>query len=62
MNEFHKELTDKFATIALQQLLRDDLSKSTDKQMGSKWVCKTSYVIAQEMMEARHAYYAAKTA
>ena len=37
MNEFHKELTDKFAMIALQELLRDDLAKSDTKQMGSQW-------------------------
>lgn len=51
-----------FAAHAMQELLRDDLARPVDKQMGYEWVSKYSYVIADEMMKARDEHYTTKTA
>lgn len=59
---YESDLLDAFAITAMQELLRDDLAKSVDKQMGYEWVGKYSYIIANEMMKARNANNTTKTA
>lgn len=59
---YESDLLDAFALAALQELLRDDLVKPIDKQMGIDWATKYAYIIADSMMEARRAHNAAKTA
>ena len=55
------ELMDLFASRAMTELLKHDLERPIEKQMGYEWVAKYSYVIAHTMMEAKNAYYASKT-
>lgn len=59
---YENDLLDAFAITALQELLKDDLAKSIEKQMGYDWATKYAYIIAESMMEARRAHHAAKTA
>lgn len=59
---YESDLLDAFAMTALQELLRDDLNKRIEHQMGIDWATKYAYIIADSMMEARRAHYAAKTA
>ena len=59
---YESDLLDAFAMTALQELLRDDLAKTVEKQMGYAWATKYAYIIANSMMEARSAHHAAQTA
>lgn len=59
---YENDLLDAFALAALQELLKDDLAKPIEKQMGYDWATKYAYIIAESMMEARRAHHAAKTA
>ena len=59
---YESDLLDAFAITAMQELLRDDLAKPIEKQMGYDWVGKYSYIIADQMMKARNAYNTSKTA
>lgn len=59
---YEKDLLDAFAMTAMQELLRDDLSKPIEKQMGYEWVGKYAYVIAHQMMKSRNENNTAKTA
>lgn len=59
---YEKDLLDGFALTAMQELLRDDLAKPIEKQMGYEWIGKYSYIIAAEMMKARNAHHTSKTA
>ena len=59
---YESDLLDAFAMTALQELLRDDLAKTVEKQMGYAWATKYAYIIADSMMEARRVHNAAKTA
>ena len=59
---YENDLLDAFAMTAMQELLRDDLAKSVDKQMGYEWVGKYAYVIANQMMKSRNENNATKTA
>lgn len=53
MSEYEGDILDMFAGIALAELLRDDLPKTPDQQMGYDWACKYAYIIAQRMMKER---------
>lgn len=53
MSEHEEDLLDTFAVVALGELLRDDLAKPIDKQMGYEWATKYAYIIAESMMKAR---------
>ena len=59
---YESDLLDAFAMTALQELLRDDLAKTVEKQMGYAWATKYAYIIANSMMEARSVHHAAQTA
>lgn len=59
---YEKDLLDAFAMTALAELLKDDLAKPVDKQMGYDWATKYAYVIAESMLKARNAHHATKTA
>lgn len=50
-----EQLLDYFAGIALGELLKDDLVKPIDRQMGYKWAAEYSYKIAKVMLEAKYA-------
>lgn len=62
LNYENDYLLDVFASTALQELLKDDLAKPIEKQMGYDWATKYAYIIAESMMEARRAHHTAKTA
>ena len=62
MNDYESDLLDAFAMTAMQELLRDDLAKPVDKQMGYEWVGKYAYVIANQMMKSRNENNTPKTA
>ena len=59
---YESDLLDAFAITAMQELLRDDLTKPLEKQMGYEWVGKWSYIIANQMMKSRNENNATKTA
>ena len=60
MNDYEQDLVDSFAMVALGELLKNDLPRAVEKQMGYKWACEYAYIIADAMMEERRAYLATK--
>lgn len=63
MSEVEQDILDMFAGVALAELLKDDLPKDVEKQMGYEWACKYAYIIAQRMMKERlNAHHASQTA
>ena len=46
-------LRDFFAMAALQEFLRDDLSREIGKQMGRSWCADQAYRVADEMLVSR---------